>query len=247
MAEMSEEESGREAGEFDGPIALSGQISNWLFWGVILGVLLLIAGTMVPVLQYPRGRGGDFARAIQNAKQIGYALYNFEDDFGSYPNDKTAKSILDSDADAFLSSAGGSNYYFSQLIAGGYVDQEAPFYANVEGVNVPDNMKNSADELLGAGEVGFAYVVWDEELDVDQLPPVAPLLMTFLEERKKGLAEPSSWFRNSKRRLIIFRADMTASALRSDSKGIVKVRNKDYFDWSQPHWGGQKPKIVWPK
>ena len=119
---------------------------------------------------------------MQNAKQIGYALFNFENDFGGYPNDETVKELGD---DSILSSAGGSNYYFSQLIAGGYIDQEGPFFAD-DGTTVEsDNDKSSSDEILKKGEVGFAYVLWGSEIDTEDIPIRAPLLIAYLQKGRK--------------------------------------------------------------
>ena len=79
------------------------------FFGLLLlGLLLLII--LGPMFLSCGCRKGELARAVQNAKQVGYALFNFENDFGCYPNDESLKKL---DDDAVLSSAGGSNYYFS--------------------------------------------------------------------------------------------------------------------------------------
>ena len=71
--------------------------------------------------------------------------------------------------------------------------------------------------------------------------------MTYVLPATKRLDKPSGWFDFSARSLIVLRVDMVVEELKSDRKGFVKLDGKDYFDWSQPHWGGQKPKIVWPE
>lgn len=40
---------------------------------------------------------------------------------------------------------------------------------------------------------------------------------------------------------LLLRVDMSVS------DPSITPNGKDFFDWSQPHWGGQKPRIVWPE
>ena len=184
------------------------------------------------------------ARTIQNAKQVGYALFNFESDFGAYPNDETAKA--EELQDVFLSSAGGSNYYFSQLIAGGYVDQESPFHVGTGDAVEPDNLYTTPEELLAPGEVGFAYVLWDPSMNSGNLPSDAPLVIAYLKKGEK-VVDVKEFRNRGTPRMIVLRVDMAVTDPKANKKGIVMRDGKDYFDWSQPHWGGQKPKIVWPE
>lgn len=122
---------------------------------VVIAIIVTLAGVATPVL-IGQKKNGDRAEAIQNAKQIGYAMFNFENDLGRYPDDNTEDDL---DSDAVISSAGDANEYFSQLIAGGYVDQEAPFYCVTTFTSKPDNDKATAGKVLEAGECGFSYVM----------------------------------------------------------------------------------------
>ena len=105
---------------------------------VVIAIIVTLAGVATPVLLGQKKKG-DHAKAVQNAKQVGYALFNFENDFGRYPDDATATDLADEDLS--LSSASGSNEYFSQLVVSGYVDQEAPFYCKTDFTVEPDNDK----------------------------------------------------------------------------------------------------------
>ncbi len=239
---MSEEESGayrqHPPGKADSRSCWS-KLLPFVILAVLLGCFVLAA---LPVIFSCKGCGHGSARTVRNAKQVGYALFNFESDYGHYPNDETAKELLEKYDVDFLSSTGGSNFYFSQLIAGGYMDQEGPFHVN--GVNVePDNNQSDPEELLKSGEVGFAYVMWESRAGI---PERGPLVIAYLEPGELRLP-PKKWLSNKSRRMVVLNDDMSVMVYRASRDGTVEYNGKDYFDWSQSHWGGQKPKIVWPE
>ncbi len=242
---MSQKESDLESGGLDGPIVANPRIPNWAFWGTILAVIVILTGFVYKVTRYP-GHNSDYRKAVQNLKQVGYALYHFELDCGSYPNDKTAEYLLAKDPQHFLSSAGGSNAYFSQLIAAGYVDQETPFYARTGATLNPDNDRSSPDKLLAKGEVGFAYVVWEAPEENDKWLGAEPLAIAYLEKNRR-LAQMQPSGGNKRAIVYVLRQDMSVIELKPTKDGMVHLNGKPYFDWSQPHWRGQKPKIVWPE
>ena len=147
---------------------------------------------------------------------------------------------------SFVSSTGGSNFYFSQLIAGGYVDEESAFYSSSLYGEEPDNDMSTPDKMLAPGEVGFAYVLWDHPKS-GLLPGHAPLVLTYAEGWQKSLFRPSGWFRPVRRWLVVLRVDMSLEVYDAKGDAVMMRNGKDFFDWSQPHWDGQKPKIVWPE
>lgn len=121
---------------------------------VVIAIIATLAGIATPVYII-NIRSADYTKASLNVRQVGIALFNFDKEFGSYPDDQTRESL---DPDAVLSTAGGSNRYFSQLFAAGQIDQERPFYCKSSFTREPDN-KRSSGKLLEAGEVGFSYVM----------------------------------------------------------------------------------------
>ena len=125
---------------------------------VVISIIATLAGVGVPALM-AKLKDGDRTEAVMNAKQIGLALFSFESDNGSYPDDVTEEDITEDDTEAIISSASGSNKYFSQLFATGYIDQEGPFYCKSEITKKPDDDMSSASELLAPGDCGFAYVM----------------------------------------------------------------------------------------
>lgn len=124
---------------------------------VVIAIIATLAGVGVPAL-IKRQKDGYRAEAIMNAGQIGKTLFSFEQEYGSYPDNDTAQDIADNLTVTVPGSPGKANYYFSQLIVSGYLDQEKPFYCRATYTKQPDNnMQNS--EMLEKGECGFGYVM----------------------------------------------------------------------------------------
>lgn len=98
----------------------------------------------------------DMTVAISNAKQLFMLMVEFDQDFGSFPNDDTASS--DDDLKGFKGKH--SNDYLGQFIAGGYIQSEEIFYAKGGSPTKkkPDNDIRTAAKTLEPGECGFAYI-----------------------------------------------------------------------------------------
>ena len=124
---------------------------------VVIAIIATLAGVGVPALMAKK-KEGDRAEAVMNAKQIGLALFGFEQEYGSYPDDETATDISENLNETIPGGGGESNYYFRQLIVAGYIDQEKPFFAKATFTKKPDNdMQNNS--MLEQGEVGFSYIM----------------------------------------------------------------------------------------
>jgi len=126
---------------------------------VVIAIIATLAGVGVPVL-LGKKKEGDKAQATLNAKQVGYALFSFDGDYGEFPSTTTKTKIETDNTSPVFSSATGANEYLSQLFAGGYIDQEKPFFAKgpmcrQEG----DNDLSTSATLLKGGENGFGYVM----------------------------------------------------------------------------------------
>lgn len=100
-------------------------------------------------------RKADMTQAISNAKQLFYLLIEFDQDWGEFPNDDTAKE--DEDLKSFTGKY--SNDYLGQFIGGGYTRSEEIFFAKGGSTTdkKPDNDTTTRKKTLEAGECGFAY------------------------------------------------------------------------------------------
>ena len=100
-------------------------------------------------------RKADLTQATSNAKQLFYLMVEFDQDWGEFPNDDTAKN----DVDLKGYTGKHSNDYLGQFIAGGYTKSEEIFFAKggAPTKKKPDNDISTKAKTLEAGECGFAY------------------------------------------------------------------------------------------
>lgn len=125
---------------------------------VVIAIIATLAGVGVPAL-INKQKEGYRAEAIMNCNQIGKTLFSFDQDYGAYPDDDSAADITENLSPG-VTMTGNANGYFRQLIAGGYIDQESPFYCRTTYTKKPDNDMESSN-MLDAKEVGFAYIMKD--------------------------------------------------------------------------------------
>lgn len=185
---------------------------------VVIAIIVTLAGVATPVLLGQKKKG-DHAKAVQNAKQVGYALFNFENDFGRYPDTNT----LDDLDDGAIVAAGTStsNAFFSQLIAAGYVDQEAPFFAKTAFTVEPDNIKNTASTILDEGEVGFSYVMRSSGVALNSsVNSAIPLVVA-----PASLDSAGDFDRNVyNKKAVVLRIDMSVTDPRINDQNRITLR-----------------------
>jgi len=126
---------------------------------VVIAIIATLAGIATPMILNAR-KAGDRTQAVSNAKQVGLSLFDFDQEFGSFPDDDTAEEVVEQTGTDLNLSGGTANDYFRQLIAFGMQSEEI-FYAKVPGTKKPDNVITGT-EALDEGEVGFGYVMLDE-------------------------------------------------------------------------------------
>ncbi len=125
---------------------------------VVIVIIAALAGLSAPMVLRQR-KAADRTQAINNAKQVGMYLIEFDQEFGSYPDNNTAQNVADATGSSLDFSGNKSNDYFRQLIAYG-ADNEDIFYTKTPYTRKPDkNMEPG--KALSQGEVGFGYVMLD--------------------------------------------------------------------------------------
>ncbi len=215
------------------------------FWACVVvgGVVTVVASFVALSIPYqPRGRGSTRTEAIINAKQMGLAMLEFEQEYRSFPSDKTVAEVIKRTGSTLDFSDGSSNAMFRQLIAYG-IQSEDIFYAwHPEGTVQPDNDMFGRD-ALEAKEVGFSYVMGlDTTMD-----PATPVLMTPMRT-----ASRDQFWRDGKRykdKAVILRLDTSAEAplIRPSDDKVVDARGVPILDAAQPCFGGKWPDIRHPK
>jgi hypothetical protein len=154
---------------------------NWgmIAVGVIVGVALLAGFSPCLFSGSTRQRAArDRTEAINNAKQVGLALLEFEQEFGSFPGEETSEMVKKATGTELDLSGTSSNAMFRQLIAFGIQSEDIFYCKHPEGIRKPD--KDIAPrKALEAGEVGFSYIYGqstkDEELDPGRIVLEVPM------------------------------------------------------------------------
>lgn len=128
---------------------------------VVIVIIAALAGLTAPMVIRQRKKA-DQTEAVSNARQIGLALFEFETSYGSYPSggeNGTGKEVTTNTGSPLTFGGGTANDYFRQLIAAEISQSEAMFYAKTAFSRKPDNVFNTAQNALEAGEVGFGYIM----------------------------------------------------------------------------------------
>jgi hypothetical protein len=176
--------------------------------------------------------------AINNARQVGSALNDFESEFGKFPDSSTVAVIRRTTGSTLTLSDRTSNDLFSQLFATGMAQSEAPFYAKAMSARKPDGIFSSDATLLEHGECGFAYISGlDSKSDPDTpliFGPVIPGTTTLDQKSCYGKA-------------IVLNICNSATTYPINSAGKIIINGLDLLDPRQSFWHGKAPDVKWPK
>jgi prepilin-type N-terminal cleavage/methylation domain-containing protein len=125
---------------------------------VVIVIIAALAGLTAPMVIRQRKKA-DQTEAVNNAKQIGLAMFEFSDAYGSFPDSTTGEQVTENTGTTLTFAGGASNDFFRQLIAAEISQSEAMFYAKTNYTKKPDNVYNTSTTALAAGEVGFGYIM----------------------------------------------------------------------------------------
>jgi prepilin-type N-terminal cleavage/methylation domain-containing protein len=128
---------------------------------VVIVIIASLAALSAPMIM-GQIKKANKAEAISNSKQIGLALFEFDSDYGSYPDKDTAADVTLAFPNADVkapSAVSDSNSAFLQLFQAEIVKSEEIFFAKAAGAKKPDGDISSATTALAKGECGFGYVM----------------------------------------------------------------------------------------
>lgn len=220
-----------------GPQALRSR--RWLRTIVVLGLLsMAIVGFLIPRLFLKQPHGGPHTKALSNARQILLALFDFETDYGSYPNSSTMAAVSANHPGWMLGDA-TSNDLFKQLFAAKIVSDEGIFHVKLPGTRKPDHITSPRSKILEEGECGFGYII----PGTTSISSNQPLLVTPLIPGTSKF-DPGPF----KGKALIIRMDNSAVSCKILPDGTaIDTNGMDIFDPRQPYWGGSAPIIKPPK
>ncbi len=124
---------------------------------VVIVIIAALAGLTAPMVIRQRKKA-DQTEAVNNARQIGIALFEFETEYGTFPDDATATAVKDA-TDTTLVSGTRANDRFRQLIRAGIAQSETMFYAKTGFTKKPDGILTTDTQALDAGECGFGILM----------------------------------------------------------------------------------------
>lgn len=207
----------------------------------VLGGLIL-AGTLV-FIAYPlliRRSCRDFNRtqAINNLRQIGLALFEFDSEYGSFPSADTIADVREETGTDLELGDASSNQLFRQLIATGWKSEKPYFCYKPPPARRPDDVV-SKGRALEPGECSWGYVA-----DLSStLAPGTPILFGPLVPGTRRF-DPIPL----RGKAMILSTDNSIRAEEIDPKtGQVIKNGMDLFDPSQPWWAGKTPDIKLPE
>jgi hypothetical protein len=173
--------------------------------------------------------------AIGNARQIGLALFEFENEYATFPDGETAVAVKQATGTTAEVKAATANDCFFQLIAADNVKTDRIF--SLDEPAAPERAEKRKP-LEKIAKCSFAYVSGMNAARNPSTPVVvAPLVdgkTTFDPQVLGGKA-------------VILRVDNSVSTLPIEPDGRVLINGKDIFDPAQPFWNGKVPPIKWPQ
>ena len=194
---------------------------------VVIVIIAALAGLSAPMILKQRSKA-DRIQATSNAKNLGIALFEFDEEFQSFPDNDTAETVAEVTGKEDLSFSGSSsNDYLRQLIAYN-VDSEEIFFAKTSYTRKPDN-NIVGPEAFKAGEVGFGYVMLDQTTGQNSSGnSQRPVLVTpLLDAQENWEFDPDPFDGKA----VILKLDQSATSLQiRDSDKKISVGNGKTID-----------------
>lgn len=210
---------------------------KWLWAIGLISVMVCLLGLFAPmVIRCPKK--APQTEAVSNARQIGLALFEFEQEYGCFPGFGTAKQVrANTLSDLQMDHSKSSNDFFRQLIAANVVESEHMFFARVAGTRKPDNVVTGS-KALEKGECGFSYLLGATE----GCDPHRPLAVTPMIPGTDRF-DPKPF----EGKAVVLRADNSVTSLAIDKQGHVIFEGRNLMDPKHPVWQGKPPSIAWPE
>jgi len=123
---------------------------------VVIVIIASLAGLTAPMVIRQRKKA-DQTEATSNARQIGFAMFEFETEYGTFPDADTEAEVLNEKG--FTLGSGSSNAFFRQLFAADITQSETMFYAKSAYSRTKPDGNIQPASCLEPGEVGFAYLM----------------------------------------------------------------------------------------
>lgn len=170
--------------------------------------------------------------AIMNLRQLGLAMFEFETDYGSFPDEETAKEVKKATGKDINLKVETSDDCFRQLL-----DAEILVNDKILTLQSPGAKPKDGDPAAKPLKCVFSYCYGISSAG----NPGRPLVCYPLLDGKTtfDLAPLGG-------RAVVLFADNSVRSFPIEKDGRVLIDGKDLFDPAQPYWGGKKPVVKWP-
>jgi hypothetical protein len=213
---------------------------KWRIAGrMLMLALIVLLGFWIFLLWMtrPRPHHNSLTNATSNARQLGLVLFEFEMEYGKYPDASTVAAVRAETGSKLALSDRTSNDLFAQLLVGRFTSSEKMFYAEAKSAKKPDDIFDTQQSILAHGECSFAYISGLSAADAGApivFGPVIPGTATVDKEIYDG-------------KVVILRTDNSVTSATVDSTGKIIYNGLDLLDPRQPFWHGKAPDVKWPK
>lgn len=213
---------------------------------VVIVIIASLAALSTPMIMGQLKKAAR-TQATSNAKQIGIAMFTFEQDYGSYPDSVTLEDLTEAFPDATITGEAGtdSNGYFKQLLHAGIAPSEEIFYAKAAGTKEPDGDISTAEKALEEREVGFGYIMDGDSGMSTAGNPSRVIVVTPLAENGTDFdADPFD------KQAVVLKIDQSVTNIpirpaQGASTGPAIIGNKPLLE--AEFWGDAEPTIKPPK
>ena len=210
---------------------------GWQFWLILAVFIVVLAGLTQPMVIRSH-KNVPKTEAISNLRQIGLAMFEFETEYGSFPNDTTAAEVTKNHpTHGYDLSGTSSNAMFRQLFAAQITQSEQMFYAKVPGVHKPDG-NIFPGHALEKGEVAFGCVsVISTTGNPARIVAFAPII----SGTTKFDPKPFEGF------AVVARIDNSVTSYKIQEDGSIGDKDGDILSPAHPVWGEEEvPEFHYP-
>lgn len=206
--------------------------------GCLLTVLVVVVAVLVlrPVMAKQLQKAQQ-TRAVSSLRQIGICLFEFQEDYGSFPNEVTAAEVRQRTHTALSLSAATSNDVFTQLIVSGHA-RETAFDTHSRFTRRPDDVCNSDETALIHGECGFAYIAGLSLKDNPSIPVVFGAVIPGTSK-----LDTESFLGKG----VVLKLDNSVASVPISADGKIILLGPGLLDPLSPLWNGKAPYVKWPK
>lgn len=212
---------------------------------VVITIIAALAALSSPVIIRAK-RKADQTEAVNNIRQIGISLNEFETEYGSFPDASTAEAVA-SATDTTKVAGVKANDLFRQLMRAGIAQSELVFYAKTSYTKKPDGLFNNDSNALAAGEVGFGMMSQASGSALGNGGnPSRPIAMAPFD---KNLSDDKFDYDIYDGKAVLLRLDNSVTSVPIlKASGNVKINGKNLTQTGEDTvWGTSvKPVIIYP-